>query len=106
MTKYPSASEKSLTGAMSRHRAEMARQAVVRASSRRVITLPDAPGVRWEMLTPPGVRLEMFVRFVEPGGSSGASMHTHAGDDTGLILQGRLRLELGGDAWTSGWATR
>lgn len=24
-------------------------------------------------------------------------MHTHAGDEAGLVLQGRLRLELGGD---------
>ena len=70
---------------------------VQRRPQRRVLALPGK-GITKELLTPAqqGV-LELMLITVEPGGSSGSAPYSHAGEDAGLVLEGRLELEVAGE---------
>ncbi|TGD84243.1 cupin domain-containing protein [Mycolicibacterium sp. CH28] len=68
---------------------------VIRGGERNRVQLSQAPGVTWEFLTPAGAPLEMFMRYIEPGGMSGTEPHTHPGFEAGIVLRGRLTLWLG-----------
>ena len=67
---------------------------VITPASRLAIELKG--GVRWERLT---ASEEENIQFLEiqyqPGASSGSTMSHHSGREFGLVLAGRLKLELG-----------
>jgi transcriptional regulator with XRE-family HTH domain len=63
---------------------------------RRTLSLGDMT-VTKELLSPPGDgEMELLVVTIEPGGSSGPAPYTHIGEDAGLVLEGRLLLEVDG----------
>jgi len=64
---------------------------VVRLAQRGVTSFGDR--IVKQLLTPPGESpLKMFMVTLEPEGNSGESTFTHAGIESGLVLQGRLHL--------------
>ncbi|MEC3980728.1 helix-turn-helix domain-containing protein [Amycolatopsis sp. H20-H5] len=68
------------------------RRAVIRPADRVEIARTGNDAVRYELLTPnPAGRLEMMIMKVAPGASSGELPHTHAGEEVGFMLSGRLR---------------
>ena len=69
---------------------------VLRRPDRRVLSL-GANGVTKELLAPAGDgAIELLYVTLEPGGSSGPTAYTHAGEDAGLVLEGSLRVEVDG----------
>lgn len=65
--------------------------AVVSPEERVEIARTDDGSIRYELLTPnPTGRLEMLIMNVEPGASSGAAGHRHAGEEVGLMISGEL----------------
>lgn len=71
---------------------------VLRRPDRRRLTLASN-GVTKEMLSPPGEgAIQLLHVVIEPGGSSGASPYSHAGEDAGVVLEGSVRLEVAGES--------
>lgn len=69
---------------------------VQRRPQRRTIGL-DAEGITKELITPPGDgAIELLFVTIRPSGSSG-SAYTHAGEDAGVVLEGRMHLEVDGE---------
>lgn len=67
------------------------RRPVTRKSERLEIVNTDNATIRYELLNPdPPGKLELILLHVEPGAHSGERDHTHAGEEVGLILTGRL----------------
>jgi mannose-6-phosphate isomerase-like protein (cupin superfamily) len=67
---------------------------VITPSSRLAIELKG--GVRWERLTASEEENLQFLEIqYQPGASSGLTMSHHSGREFGLILAGKLKLELG-----------
>jgi transcriptional regulator with XRE-family HTH domain len=65
---------------------------------RRSISLGDMT-ITKELLSPPGEgQIELLLVTIEPGGSSGPVAYTHVGEDAGLVLEGKLLLEVDGQA--------
>lgn len=72
---------------------------VLRRPQRRSITL-EKEGITKELLAPPGDgAIELLLVTVQPGGASGPA-YTHAGEDSGVVLEGRLLLEVDGETAT------
>lgn len=67
---------------------------VVRAGERETIEVLG--GIEWQRLTP---AFDQTIEFLEirydVGGSSGDMLYTHRGREYGVVLQGRLKIELG-----------
>ena len=40
---------------------------------------------------------DVFLVSVEPGGTTGAQVYTHAGEDAGFVLEGELELSVDGE---------
>jgi len=69
---------------------------------RRSISLGDKTVVK-ELLVPPGDgQIELLLVTIEPGGSSGPAAYTHVGEDAGLVLEGKLLLEVDKEQATLG----
>jgi len=65
-------------------------------SHRRRIALGDMKVIK-ELLSPPGDgKVELLLVTIEAGGSSGPVAYTHIGEDAGVVLEGRLLLEVDG----------
>jgi mannose-6-phosphate isomerase-like protein (cupin superfamily) len=58
-------------------------------------------GIRWERLTSSD---EDHIQFLEihysPGATSGSVMSRHVGKEFGIVLAGKLTLEIGGERYT------
>lgn len=71
---------------------ERERRGVIRPSDRVEIARTGNNGIRYELLNPnPAGRLEVMIMKVAPGESSGEYPHTHAGEEVGFMISGRLR---------------
>jgi transcriptional regulator with XRE-family HTH domain len=53
-------------------------------------------GIDKELLSPPNEAfgLNLYVMTLDPGGSSGEDYLTHAGEEAGLVLEGRFELDV------------
>lgn len=60
-----------------------------------------APAIRLERLSPalPGQMIDGNIHVLEPGAESGGDI-THAGEEIGYVLQGRIELLVSGTAYT------
>lgn len=68
------------------------RQGVTTPQERVEIARMGNDAVRYELLNPdPDGRLEMMLMKVAPGATSGTVAHTHAGEEVGYMIRGRLR---------------
>lgn len=66
---------------------------IVRRSQRKALELSAATSMRKELLTPHlDGKLQFLWIAIEPGGSSGADSYSHEGEETGLVLSGRMEL--------------
>ena len=73
---------------------------VLRRPHRRSLSFSDE-GITKELLAPPGDgAIELLLVTVQPGGSSGPTSYTHAGEDAGVVLEGALWLEVDGETAT------
>ncbi|GAA0600417.1 hypothetical protein GCM10009416_43040 [Craurococcus roseus] len=73
---------------------------VLRRPHRRSVAFGDE-GITKELLAPPGEgAIELLLVTVQPGGSSGPTSYTHAGEDAGVVLEGALWLEVDGETAT------
>lgn len=54
----------------------------------------DGKGIRLECLIPSGQLLYASIHIVDPGGTSGGTI-THAGEEVGYVLEGRLEITIG-----------
>lgn len=70
---------------------------VVRANERKQICSPSE-SVVYEILTPSQTGLiEVFDNTLEPGASAGDKFFVHVGEEFGLVMEGTMEIELGGD---------
>jgi len=70
---------------------------VVRKDARRVISIANSPGLTYELLTPNmGGKMEAFMVKLEPGAPGYGSPLSHPADEWLLVLEGKMRLTLGG----------
>lgn len=71
---------------------------IVRAGRRR--RLLDAGGVRKDVASPPSSpRLRSYYMVIQPGCGSGEVPYTHEGNELGIVLSGRLELEIEGEKY-------
>lgn len=64
---------------------------VVRVAQRRDVAFHQ--GITKEALTPPGAPgLALYLVSLEPGARTGEGLYAHAGQEAGMVLQGRLLL--------------
>lgn len=70
---------------------------VTRASARKQLIFSHA-GISKELVTPQtgDCATAMFVVLIEAGGTTGAQVYTHAGEDAGFVLEGELELSVAG----------
>ncbi len=67
---------------------------VVHRTQRKVLS--PKPGITYYLLTPDlSGRVEFIVSEYAPGATTGSMRYTHSGEECGLVLQGRLRLQVG-----------
>ncbi len=68
---------------------------IVRRAQRRQLKIGTAGAVQ-ELLSPetPG-GIEIYEIVLEPGGSSGSDLYSHAGEKAGLVIEGSLQLSIG-----------
>lgn len=73
---------------------------VVRRAERSLLDLP-ATGIHKEALTDKNGEglLNSYEMTIAPGGRSGDEVMSHSGEECGLVLAGRLLLEVDGDVW-------
>lgn len=61
-------------------------------------------GLQKEVLTPPGFHtdldLALYMIALEPGGTTGDTPFTHQGVEAGIVMEGTLKIEIDGDAYT------
>jgi transcriptional regulator with XRE-family HTH domain len=81
-------------------RVEGEHRIVVRRSERARLDLP-ATGIAKEALTEknPERILNLYEMVIAPGGRSGDETMTHAGEECGVVLEGRMVLEVDGRTW-------
>lgn len=71
---------------------------LLRRVNRRLLSL-SGQGITKELLSPVGEGLlELILITIQPGGSTGVSPYTHAGEDAGTVLEGILKLEVDGES--------
>lgn len=72
---------------------------IVRANRRR--RLLDSGGVRKDVASPvSSQRLRSYYMVIEPGCGSGPRPYTHEGEELGIVLSGRLELEIDGERYS------
>ncbi|MBP0496354.1 cupin domain-containing protein [Pararoseomonas indoligenes] len=76
---------------------------VTRARSRKQLAFWRT-GISKELVTPlTGKRgTDLYVILIEPGGTTGAQVYTHAGEDAGYVLEGELELSVSGESYILG----
>lgn len=59
-------------------------------------------GISKQLLNPAGADggLSLFLVHIDPGGSTGDELYTHAGEEAGLVLEGEMTLSVDTDTWT------
>lgn len=71
---------------------------VVREKERKVINIQD--GVTFYLLSPNSRgKLEVLYMLLEPGGVTGEELYTHAGEECGLVIKGKIKVALGDDEY-------
>jgi transcriptional regulator with XRE-family HTH domain len=70
---------------------------VVRAGARKKLTFWRT-GISKELLTPPqdDSTLDIFMVVIEPGGTSGSQLYSHAGEEAGTVIEGSLTINVDG----------
>ena len=76
---------------------------VMRAGKRPILSVdtigrPAGRGIRLEALVPNGDLLYASIHIVDPGGDSGGEI-THAGEETGYVLEGQIRIRIGAEVY-------
>ncbi len=72
---------------------------ILRKDQRKKIIYPDF-GILNELLSPsPNPRLQLIRVVMPPGASSGEQPFVHAGEECGIVLQGRLETTIGGETY-------
>jgi quercetin dioxygenase-like cupin family protein len=72
---------------------------VVRKEKRKFLS--PGPGVRYYLLTPNlSGPLELIYNEYDPGASTGPTLYTHPGVESGLILSGELEIQINSDVYT------
>jgi transcriptional regulator with XRE-family HTH domain/quercetin dioxygenase-like cupin family protein len=72
---------------------------VVRKEKRKFLS--PGPGVRYYLLTPNlSGPLELIYNEYDPGASTGSTLYTHPGVESGLILSGELEIQINSDVYT------
>ena len=67
---------------------------VVRQKERKVINIKD--GMRFYLLSPNlRGKLEVLYILLEPGAMTGEELYTHAGEECGLVIKGKIKVTLG-----------
>src|SRR5258708_14441701 len=59
-------------------------------------------GISKQLLSPAGSdgRLNLFLVHMEPGGSTGDELYTHDGEESRLVLSGKMKLTVDASIWT------
>lgn len=71
---------------------------VVHPSARKVLS--PRRGITYHLLTPDlNGRVEFILSEYQPGATTGDVRYTHAGEECGLVLQGRLELQVGEETY-------
>lgn len=74
------------------------RSLVVRPHERRVLASGD--GIGYQLLTPDTTgRVEFILSEYEPGATTGDLRYSHPGEECGLVLQGRLEIQIGDEVY-------
>jgi transcriptional regulator with XRE-family HTH domain/mannose-6-phosphate isomerase-like protein (cupin superfamily) len=72
---------------------------VVRKEKRKFLS--PCPGVRYYLLTPNlSGPLELIYNEYDPGASTGSTLYTHPGVESGLILSGELEIQINSEVYT------
>jgi transcriptional regulator with XRE-family HTH domain len=72
---------------------------VVRKEKRKFLS--PGPGVRYYLLTPNlAGPLELIYNEYDPGASTGPTLYTHPGVESGLILSGELEIQINSEVYT------
>lgn len=72
-------------------RVEAGDSLVTRPAERQEVAFHD--GITKQLITPHGdAALRLYLITMEPGGRTGEALYSHAGEEAGLVLQGRLLL--------------
>jgi quercetin dioxygenase-like cupin family protein len=75
---------------------------VVRADQRKILIYPGS-GIRNELLSPDLKRdIQMMRVVIPPGADTGDVSLSHAGEECGFVLQGRLEVWVGDEHYTLG----
>jgi transcriptional regulator with XRE-family HTH domain len=76
---------------------------VTRASTRKHLAFWRS-GISKELVTPvTGTRgTDLYIVLIEAGGTTGAQVYTHAGEDAGYVLEGDLELSVDGEIYFLG----
>lgn len=74
------------------------RSLVVRPGQRRVLS--SGNGITYHLLTPDtSGRIEFILSEYLPGATTGDLRYSHAGEECGLVLQGRLEIQIGEEVY-------
>ncbi len=75
-------------------------QVVTRANSRKKLDFWRT-GISKELVTPQGNHrgTDMFIVLIDPGGTTGAQLYSHEGEDAGFVLEGELELFVDGESY-------
>lgn len=73
---------------------------VTRAQARKQLAFWRA-GISKELVTPQTETrgTDVFIVSIEAGGTTGAQVYTHAGEDAGFVLEGELELSVDGESY-------
>ena len=72
---------------------------VVRKERRKLLS--PGPGVRYHLLTPNlSGPLELIYNEYDPGAGTGSSLYSHPGVESGIILSGKLEIQINNEVYT------
>jgi transcriptional regulator with XRE-family HTH domain len=73
---------------------------IIRATERAELKLWRS-GISKQLLNPAGSdgKLNLFLVYMEPGGSTGDELYTHDGEEAGLVLEGEMILTVDAETW-------
>jgi transcriptional regulator with XRE-family HTH domain len=71
---------------------------VIRKDARRQVSSPQGQIV-WSQVSRTGGKLEVLEAAIKPGAASSSERRSHASEECVLVLSGRLRVEVGKDAY-------
>lgn len=66
---------------------------IVREDKRTKMAISDY--LEYQLLSSPNSQIALFKVFLKKGGSSGADFYSHKGVETGVVIQGEIRITVG-----------